>query len=108
MITTSTFGRSSINIGFSNSNGLPLKKLLLLLELNDGRGDALLNTGSVITTKPSVFIRRVEWPSQTNFPSIKSFPLNFIVGRGFNGFLSLGGENQSLKVAFFSEERKLV
>jgi hypothetical protein len=34
-------------------------------------------------------------------------PLNFIVGSGFNGFLSLGGENQSLKVAFFSEERKL-
>ena len=33
---------------------------------------------------------------------------NFIVGSGFNGFLSLGGENQSLKVAFFSEERKLV
>ena len=35
-------------------------------------------------------------------------PANFVVGRGFNGFLSLGGENQSLKVAFFSEARKLV
>ena len=107
-MTTSTFGRSSINIGFSNSNGFPLKKLLLLLELNDGKGEALLKTGSVITTKPSVFIMRVECPNHENLPSVKSLLLNFIVGRGFRGFLSLGGENQSLKVAFFSEARKLV
>ena len=59
-------------------------------------------------TKPSVFIIRVECPNQENLPSVKIFAIKFYCWKGFRGFLSLGGENQSLKVAFFSEERKLV
>ena len=50
----------------------------------------------------------MECPSQTNLPSVKSWPLNFFVGSGFEGFLSLGGENHSFRVAFFSEVLKFV
>ena len=98
MTTTSTFGRSSIVIRFLNANGFP----------KIGSGDALLKTGSVIIMIPSVFIRRVECPSQTNLPSIKVSLWNWIVGRGSNGFFSLGGEIQSIKEALFSEVLEFV
>ena len=96
-MTTLTLGRSSIVIGFSNGNGFP----------KIGNGEALLKTGSVTTIKPSIFITIVECPNQTNLPTVKLSLLNFIVGRDFNGFLSLAGEIQSFKLALFSEARRL-
>ena len=60
-----------------------------------GIGEARLKTGSVIIFKPPVFIKTVEWPSHENLEFLNSFLLNKIDGRGLEGFLSLGGKNQS-------------
>jgi hypothetical protein len=62
-----------------------------------GIGEARLKTGSVIITTSLVLIRIVECPNQENLDSVNKSLFKEIEGRALEGFLSLGGKNQSFK-----------